>query len=388
MSSTARIRRTGTRLVTALATAAALTLGSPLAPVTGALASTKPPQPPPGGNLTSVSCPSASFCIAVGVPDDDSSLVLMWNGSTWQKQSLPAGQDLIPQAVSCVSADFCVAAGSDSAVTNGSPLILTWNGTAWAVHPSPTLKGGGFSAVSCTSATACLAVGDIEPVSGNDQPLVERWNGLHWFPIYVPVPEGVNTGLDAVSCSSARACTAAGGYYSPNTQIYTPLLERWNGVRLIRQQSAQPAARRDPSNISGVSCPTATGCIAVGDVLDTPIVQEWNGTTWTELTIPGGDGQLLGVSCTAITACTDVGYHLADLLAERLQGTTWSIDKTPLPTGATGASFRAVSCVSATHCAAAGLYSTGSEQDFSLAERWNGTNWALQPTPNNRAGQR
>jgi len=388
MTFTARLRRAGTCLLPVSAAAAALTLGSLTAPAAGALTSTRPPQPPPGGNLGSVSCLSASFCAAVGNPDGNGSLVLLWNGSTWQKQALPAGQDLLPMAVSCVSPDFCVAVGTNfTSVRTGTPLVLVWNGTTWAVHASPTIKGGGLNGVSCTSATACLAAGETEASpSGVLSSLVERWNGVHWFPVYVPEPENVSADLDAVSCSSAQACTAAGSYYDQNTRVHTPLLERWNGTRLIRQQSAQPASK-DPSNIEGVSCPAASGCIAVGDIFNQPVAQKWNGTSWAEMTVPDTDGaQLRGVSCTAVTACTDVGYHLSKLLAERLKGTTWTVQSTPPPPSATGAGFQAVSCFLATSCVAVGQYGTGQYENLSLAERWNGTHWTVQPTPNIRAG--
>ncbi|MGH3401166.1 MAG: hypothetical protein ACRDRJ_01375 [Streptosporangiaceae bacterium] len=40
-------------------------------------------------------------------------------------------------------------------------LVQNWNGTKWSVTaaPNPVAGIGGFNAVSCTSATACTAVG-------------------------------------------------------------------------------------------------------------------------------------------------------------------------------------------------------------------------------------
>jgi hypothetical protein len=51
----------------------------------------------------------------------------------------------------------------------------------------------------------------------------------------------------------------------------------------------------------------------------------------------------------------------------------------PLPPGAVGAVFNGVSCGSA--CTAAGTYFNGSDQELTLAERWNGATWTVQPTP-------
>jgi hypothetical protein len=40
-----------------------------------------------------------------------------------------------------------------------------------------------------------------------------------------------------------------------------------------------------------------------------------------------------------------------------------------------------VSCLSAKVCIAVGNYDTGSSAQKTLAERWNGTRWKIQPTP-------
>ena len=71
------------------------------------------------------------------------------------------------------------------------------------------------------------------------------------------------------------------------------------------------------------------------------------------------------------------------MLAERWNGTTWALQTTPIPAGAIGSTLNEVACPSSTpDCEAVGAYSVSSSPTVTLAERWNGTTWALQTTPN------
>jgi hypothetical protein len=97
-------------------------------------------------------------------------------------------------------------------------------------------------------------------------------------------------------------------------------------------------------------------------------------------------GSFSAVSCTSASACTAVGYSEASngspvLLAERWNGTAWAIQRTPSPDGSTASYLRGVSCPSASACTAVGFYTTSSGASVMLAERWNGTAWAIQPVP-------
>lgn len=63
-------------------------------------------------------------------------------------------------------------------------------------------------------------------------------------------------------------------------------------------------------DLNGVSCVSATDCIAVGavsgDPSESPLIESWNGSTWTIVPSPGeasGVNVLSGVSCTSESAC-------------------------------------------------------------------------------------
>jgi hypothetical protein len=67
----------------------------------------------------------------------------------------------------------------------------------------------------------------------------------------------------------------------------------------------------------GVSCPSATDCIAVGGHItvngsQSPTADSWNGSTWTAQTVPDPAGSgytvLFGVSCPSANDCSAVRW--------------------------------------------------------------------------------
>jgi hypothetical protein len=137
------------------------------------------------------------------------------------------------------------------------------------------------------------------------------------------------------------------------------------------------------SGLTGVACTSASFCVAVGG---SPagvrtLAERWNGRSWAiqRTPNPSQGGGLAAVSCTSTVACTAV----ADLgAAERWNGTKWTIQPTP-STGSPGSLFNTVACTSASSCTAVGALtdSFGNAVVGTLAERWNGRNWHIQPTP-------
>ncbi|MEO6472983.1 MAG: hypothetical protein ABIR57_13410, partial [Aeromicrobium sp.] len=147
------------------------------------------------------------------------------------------------------------------------------------------------------------------------------------------------------------------------------------------QTTPNPIGTTD-SQLNGVSCTSATACTAAGfhnasSGGSKTLAERWNGTKWTIQTTPNPTGsaysRLDGVSCASSTACTAVGYYYGSsagkTLVERWNGTTWTIQTTPNPTGATGSYLSGVSCTSATACTAAGHYDPSGGGIKTLAER-------------------
>jgi len=127
-----------------------------------------PPNTASGDNLlSSVSCTSATSCVAVGEYNDGSNLqalALKWNCSSWTSIGAPAGtEDNSLRAVSCVSSTVCVAVGESLTESDLIPLMATWDGTNWTVFAAPTSPdGGGYSyGISCSSENSCLVAGQV-----------------------------------------------------------------------------------------------------------------------------------------------------------------------------------------------------------------------------------
>ena len=379
---------------------------------------TTPPNPTGGSfsTLDGVSCASSTACTAVGYSVDSSfdrlTLAERWNGTGWTIQTTPnvTGQPFsVLSGVSCASATACTAVGSSYGhlYAGLAPFTERWNGTSWSLQSTPNATRGAASlgGVSCPSATACISVGSAAViVSGGNYfggsyfvTVAERWAGTKWSLQSTPNPAGAtySAGLHAVSCTSTAACTAVGSFTNSAGNI-APLAERWTGTSWSIEAAPSPAGQ-GYGVLNAVSCSSATDCTAVGSSLQNlasttsePLAEHWNGTSWSIEATPKPNGSannsLTGVSCTSATACTAVGLASTGggqgvTLAERWNGTSWTIQSTPNPTGARGSDLLDVSCTSATACTAVGGYGS-SANSGTLAERWNGTSWTIQTTPN------
>jgi hypothetical protein len=313
-----------------------------------------------------------------------------WDGIKWSIQATPnpslGGGILF--GVSCSSASACTAVGASNAGT----LAERWNGTKWVIQPTPNPPSGGgvLVGVSCSSASACTAVG-----ASNAGNLAERWNGTKWSIQPTPNPSGSQFGfLNGVSCTSSSACEAV-GFYVNSSGTGVNLAERWKGTKWSIQPTPNPSGSQF-GFLNGVSCTSSSACEAVGSYLNSSgtgvnLAERWNGTNWVIQPTPNPSGSqfgfLNGVSCTSSSACEAVGSYLNSSgtgvnLAERWNGTKWSIQPTPNRTQASTSGFGAVSCPMPSFCMAAGSSANGFSTPVSLAESWNGNDWKIQKTPN------
>src|SRR5215472_5651482 len=351
-----------------------------------------------GGQLNGVSCTSPSACTAVGgTPFGTPRRVLVerWNGTSWQIQSAPSPAGAFLSGVACTSSAVCTAVGG----SNTGTLAERWDGTTWRTQATanPPKGGGALFSVACSSPSACTAVGNSN--AGN---LAERWNGANWRIQPAANPAGARfTFLNTVACASASSCIAAGAYQD-SSGAFQGLAERWNGT----SWAIQPTPRLPGGMISlliGVACTSATGCLAVGfsgpnggnNQSPATLAERWDGSTWRVQHTPNPPGaaasNLNAASCVSRSACTAVGNtsnsRVTSLtLAQRWNGHTWSIQRTPSP--ADGGNLTGVSCPSRSSCLAVGGHANPFTEipPGTLAERWNGTAWRIQPTPNPPGG--
>jgi hypothetical protein len=265
--------------------------------------------PPNSGSgfLTSVSCTSSTFCLAMGSPPGAE----QWDGTKWSELSAPdpfdPRTDIGLQSVSCVSPTFCLAVG------NGTTPAASWNGTSWTTL-TPARPAGSASialaGVSCASTTLCVVAGYyLATPRAFPRMLTEVWNGTSW---QIGSPNlRVNTDNPlhiSVSCASATACMATWGSFGE------ALSRWWNGSKWTAPAFVGPKPRSQVTSIYGVSCTSKTACTAVGSFNYSSgsglLVQNWNGTKWSVTPAPNpaaGIGTFNAVSCTSATVCTAVG---------------------------------------------------------------------------------
>jgi hypothetical protein len=348
-------------------------------------------------NLGSVSCVTATDCTAVGgyfTGGVQFMVAESWNGTKWRVDSTPISTSYdsnLLTDVSCQNPNSCTAVGSYHDPTNGNRPLVEVMQLRWQPQEAQVPSGAiatGFDSVSCASAKACMAVGNFEASGSVFSTYTESWNGGSWT--IQSTPNATNSNLSGVSCTAANACTAVGDVFSGSTLV--TLAERWNGTSWTVQPTPSPAGAPD-SYLTSVSCTAATACTAAGFYVDgsgnhLTLAESWNGSSWTMQTTPNPGGttttQFNSVSCTSATACVAIGYYLTPsytMLAEVWDGTSWTIQNPSLPGGGSDGYLSGVSCTAATACTAVGDYFDGS-RIVTLAERWNGTSWAVQATPN------
>jgi len=162
-----------------------------------------------------------------------------------------------------------------------------------------------------------------------------RWNGTQWS-------MSAHVAATAVSCTSPTFCFALAGA----TPTY-----RWNGAAWSEVSGVPPPSGLGGFGIDGVSCPTASSCVAVGvsveGLLDfRSLTQRWDGTHWT--TAGGVPGQVSAVWCSTSTACLSVGSsddsgsgQRPNADAARLDGTSW---QPSIPCCRTDSKVRSAAC--------------------------------------------
>jgi hypothetical protein len=299
--------------------------------------------------LGTISCPTTSYCIALE-PNHYALDADIWSAGTWSTAALDQpGGSLQLNSVSCSSASNCLAGGED--LTSGpeglqqSAVIEAWDGTSWSIVaiPESASSHSVIGGISCPSTTACFAAGYD---SGLGVGFVESWDGTSWS---LDTPEAPGS-LDSVSCSSATSCVAVG---RNGNSVDSLVLN--DGV-----WSVYDAPSPGWSNfLYDVSCASPTFCVAAGEVemsglawADT-LIEVWNGSSWSVSPSPNvaagllganfvGGGILMGVSCASTDACVAVGYAGGGLdsnelgyptvsVVETWDGSGWSLTPTPAP---------------------------------------------------------
>ena len=262
--------------------------------------------------------------------------------------------------------------------------------------------GIGLTSASCATTTSCVGVGVVHNSQTSFRTLAEQKNGGIWTVTPSPSP-GTDSFLSGVSCVTTKSCVAVGGH--DNGTGEDTLVESWNGTTWTITPSPNP---NNAASLNGVSCVSTHWCVAVGGYevmpckysLGRTLIETWNGTKWSIVSSPNTNSTcdattvLQEVSCLSPNFCAAVGYNRDEVsdvgrtITEMWNGSKWTLVASPNPAGGNSTIFpdlKSVSCVASTDCFAVGNTRNpgdGAPGDATFIEHWNGTTWAMSPSPN------
>lgn len=180
------------------------------------------------------------------------------------------------------------------------------------------------------------------------------------------------------------------------------LAESWDGARWSIVPSPDDVPAPHSSTLNAVSCTSPTFCMAVGPSVtgtgaSETLVERWDGTRWSIVPSPNEEDtslridQLLGVSCVSANSCSAVGSfgparaEIALTLVERWDGTQWAVVPSPTPNAGPSNGYNdvltGVPCASVNSCTAVGYLQT-SGTSKTLVESWDGARWSVVRSPN------
>ncbi len=290
---------------------------------------------PADAGLSSVACPHAGDCVAVGSYLDTSGLVqpllveeVAGHWSAGLDPGHPGGavQGSL-SSVFCGSPGNCVAFGNYAA---GYPWVLKEVAGTWAVHhpQAPNLPNGApatnAAAFSCSSLTRCTGIGLYTGAGSVSRPFVLTYASGSWTAAFVKLPGNASkapASLRAVACSSAGNCSAVGAY--------TPAHDGRSAVFFVDEISGrwqQAVEARPPTDardyqrfdrIGSIVCQSAGNCTAYGDYevhsheagwIASEIAGQWSRAITASLPLDANpSSQLYSLSCGSAGNCVALG---------------------------------------------------------------------------------
>lgn len=346
--------------------------------------------------LEGVSCVSASYCPAVGhaytLSEIWNATAFSWKGIEWHTfpPEEPGEKNGDLHGVSCWAEEGCASAGAYGLEGLGWSLVEEYKPGSESkfkqvTTPNPSNgKNAEYFGISCPEKETCVAVGQfLNTTGGGEKGAVFASEGEKgtWSALSpVENPGGQKNGqMHDVSCIAKGECIAAGGWGKEEggKGVSQAGSESWNKSKNEWKATSAPEPFGAKFGMFyGISCKSATFCIAVGkwseNASSAPyqtFADTWNGTEWKNILYKGGsedatEGALYAVSCTAIEDCEMVGSDksskgAAEALAYRWNKGTWTFQKTEFPTGSTSGELEGISCTATEECAAVGTYVKG-----------------------------
>lgn len=279
-------------------------------------------------------------------------------------------------------------------------LIAIGPRLAWAhVRPTGSVARAArattetFNGVAATSPADAWIVGTSQSGRSPVHTLIARWNGRSWHRVPSLDAAGRRTSsfLNAVAATSPGNAWAVG---ESNIAGGSTLIERWNGTAWKIVPS--PSVSRHFNVLSSVAATSRNDAWAVGWVFTRPgtrtLIEHWNGTRWRRVPSPNV-GNLDQNSLSSVTAISPadawaVGEHSAgsnppQTLIEHWNGTKWAIVPSPNPLNASPDHLNGVAAISPADIFAVGDLGDVAEPTQTMIFRWQGIKWRNVPSPGN-----
>jgi len=255
-------------------------------------------------HTTSISCPAAGFCVAVGGVN-----AATFDGHAWSSPTV-VSDDSPLQSVICASADFCLA--GTYYYWSGTYVL---NGTTWSRTADPPVEITGVLAGACFGTGKCIVASRSGTVATYDAGAWKSQGLIDSAPRFIT----------SIECPTESFCLAE-NWQSEQLELHA---DRWSPPKPV---NTLPGLE--------ISCPTETFCSGVaGDSAYT-----WDGKTWSDPVTLGTDSTFDQISCPTTTYCLAGGEFGAGLAL--YDGSSWKSVSTPVD----DPRWIALSCGRPGHC--------------------------------------
>lgn len=290
---------------------------------------------------------------AVGAYVDSSgyrrTLALRWNGRRWLVVSSPnfGPRDNVLTGIAALSSTNIWAVGYfDDDAGRRRTLVIHWDGLSWQRYPSPN-RNADWNVLNSIAAVSSSNIWAVGYSYGSPRPplgrtLIVRWNGTVWRKVPSPNSGSGDNRLDAVATipgTKPARLWAVGSYWRTDDALQTLIL-RWNGGAWRKLPSPEGEVLDDFYSLFAVTALSRTDAWAVGAAGDWPpgfLIAHWDGRAWTRVEGPHSllDGDILnGIVAVSRTNVFAVGSQVtydagSQTLAEHWDGSAWAMSPTP-----------------------------------------------------------
>jgi len=294
--------------------------------------------------LTDISCPNESICTTVGKDAKDNAAFFGTSngGATWVPESVSPGTPFA-FTVSCPTISFCLAMG----VKGVHPIMpvfvqTTDGGSQWTTNPPPDNLGNSvFYGATCSGPTACYVIQNNHVYGSTDV-------GVTWTSL---TQAGMQI-IRLVACVRAAGCLVI-GTDSQGAPLFGRILP--SGTSVVRV-AGLPHPKGFAFTSAELSCPSLASCTIASWKSTRILTTSDGGVRWTVRSLPASATIAGPFSCPDAKVCVIPAVssrHSGILLALTTTngGASWSLSgiaSARTPNSNLGVS--GISCPSASVC--------------------------------------